>query len=311
MTANIAEQRKAQVEMAAPPAPQGRPGLPRPGPGSLTWRCAADTRGLLLAPATLILQVAHPVVGAAVMNHSTFTAAPWSRLLRTLISVNRLVFGPDPVAWSESQRLRQLHTGIHGVDQTGRRYSALDPEVFAWVHLTLVHLFADVQGLFGPPLTAAELEQLYAEWRQIGRLLGVRDTEVPPNWAAFLRYFDDMVEGTLEANRAVAAVLATVAHPEKPFGLVPAIAWRPVAGRAGGVSLMFTVGTLPAALRERLGLSWTARDEASLNRQAAWMRAFFSVLPSPSLAFSPALPYRLRARLEAFASWPVSRGFPG
>jgi uncharacterized protein (DUF2236 family) len=257
---------------------------------------------LLLAPATLILQVAHPVVGAAVMHHSSFTAAPWSRLFRTLMSVNRLVFGSDPVARSESQRLRQLHAGIRGVDQTGRPYWALDPEAYAWVHLTLVHLFADVQDLFGPPLTTAELEQLYAEWGQIGRLLGVRDTEVPSDWAAFLRYFDDMVEGTLEANRAVEAVLATVAHPEKPFTLVPAIAWRPLAGRAGEVSLLFTVGTLPPVLRERLGLPWTAREEASLNRQAAYMKALFSVVPSPLLALSSALPYRLRARLEAFAS---------
>ena len=279
--------------MAAPPQPEGRPGLPRPGPGSLTWRCAADTRGLLLAPATLILQVAHPVVGAAVMNHSTFTAAPWSRLLRTLTSVNRLVFAPDAIAWSESQRLRQLHARIRGVDHTGRPYSALDPEAYAWVHLTLVHLFAGVQRLFGPPLTAEELERLYAEWLQVGRLLGVRDSEVPPDWTAFLRYFDDMVEGTLEANRAVEAVLTAVAHPEKPLALVPAMAWRPVAGRAGGMSLLFTVGTLPPVLRERLGLSWTAREEASLDRQAACVRAVFSLLPSPLFALSPPLPYRL------------------
>jgi uncharacterized protein (DUF2236 family) len=251
---------------------------------------------LLLAPATLILQVAHPVVGAAVTNHSNFTASPWSRLFRTLMSVNRLVFGPDPIARSESQRLRQLHSRIRGVDPTGRPYWALDPEAYAWVHLTLVHLFADVQRLFGPPLTAEELEQLYTEWRQIGRLLGVRDAEVPPNWAAFLRYFDDMVDGTLEANRAVEAVLATVAHPEKPLGLVPGIAWRPIAGRAGGVSLLFTVGTLPPLLRERLGLSWTAKEEASLDRRAACLRALFSVLPSPTL------PYDLRARLGAFAA---------
>jgi uncharacterized protein (DUF2236 family) len=257
---------------------------------------------LLLAPAALILQVAHPVVGAAVMDHSTFPAAPWSRLFRTLMSVDRLVFAPDPIARSESQRLRQLHARIRGVDETGRAYRALDPEAYAWVHLTLVRLFSDVQRTFGPPLTADEHEQLYAEWGQIGRLLGVEDAEVPSDWAAFLHYFDDMVEGRLEGNRAVEAVLNGVAHPEKPFALVPGIAWRPVAGRAGGASLLFTVGTLPPVLRERLGLSWTAKNEVSLERQAKRLRVFCSVVPSPLFSLSSALPYRLRARLGALAS---------
>jgi uncharacterized protein (DUF2236 family) len=257
---------------------------------------------LLLAPATLILQVAHPMVGAAVINHSNFTAAPWSRLFRTLLSVNRLVFGPDPVARLESQRLRRLHARIRGIDETGRPYWALDPEAYAWVHLTLVRLFVDVQRLFGPPLAAEELEQLYTEWGQIGRLLGVRDSAMPPDWSGFLRYFEDMVESTLETNEAVEAVLATVAHPQKPLALVPGIAWQSIAGRAGGVTLLFTVGTLPPVLRERLGLSWTAREEASLDRRAACLRALFSVLPSPLFGRSSALLFDLGARLGAFPS---------
>src|SRR5437588_236302 len=80
-----------------------RPPAAGPGPGSLTWRCASDTRGVLLAPAALILQVAHPVVGAGVFEHSTFRTDPWVRLARTVRSVNRLVFASAPTAAAESQ----------------------------------------------------------------------------------------------------------------------------------------------------------------------------------------------------------------
>jgi uncharacterized protein (DUF2236 family) len=281
--------------------------VPRPGPGSLTWRCAADTRGLLLAPPTLILQVAHPVVGAGVTQHSNFTAEPWTRLSRTLISVNRIVFAPAASAAAESQRLRRLHATIRGTDDAGRPYHALDPDAYAWVHLTLVHLFVEVQRIFGQPLSPAQKELLYQEWRHVGRLLHVQDQRMPADWDAFGRYFDDMVEHTLEGNRAVEDVLASVAHPKKPLTVLPAAAWQPLAGRAGSLSLLFAVGTLPARLRDRIGLRWTAHDQDRLEQQGRRLRAAFSVVPRPLLTLPPAVPYLVRARLAGL-SGPMTVG---
>jgi uncharacterized protein (DUF2236 family) len=54
--------------------------LRRPGPDSLVWRRMADDRMILLGGATLVLQVAHPAVGAGVAQHSNFKAEPWRRL---------------------------------------------------------------------------------------------------------------------------------------------------------------------------------------------------------------------------------------
>ena len=284
----------APVLRDAGPSPAG---TDRPGPGSLTWRCAADSRGLLLAPATLLLQVAHPIVGAGVAEHSDFTTAPWSRLLRTIMSVNRVVFAPAPAAEAESQRLRRVHAAIRGTDHAGRPYHALDPDAYAWVHLTLVHFFVDVRRILGRPLTPAQQGRLYLEWRQVGRLLGVREDRLPPDWTAFGHYFDDMVNNTLEANQAVEDVLAAVAHPRKPLGLLPSAAWEPVAARAGNLSYLLAVGTLPPVLRERIGLPWTGRDEANLERQSARLRRAFAMLPRPLLTLPPALPYLIGARL--------------
>ena len=252
-----------------------------------------------MAPPTLILQVAHPIVGAGVTRHSNFTAEPWTRLIRTLLSVNRIVFAPAATAQAESQRLRRLHATIRGTDDAGRAYHALDPGAYAWVHLTLVHLFVEVQRVFGQPLTRAQEELLYHEWRHVGRLLHVEEKRMPGDWDAFRWYFDDMVEHTLESNRAVGDVLASVAHPKKPLSVLPAAAWEPVAGRAGNLSILFAAGTLPARLRERIGLPWTAEDQARLEQHGRRLRAAFSVVPRPLLTLPPAMPYLVRARLAA------------
>lgn len=276
---------------------------PRPGRGSLTWRCAADSRNLLLAPAALLLQVAHPVVGAGVTGHSNFRAAPWTRLTRTLRSVDRVVFGPEDVALAEGRRLRHLHTVIRGVDKAGRGYYGLDPAAYAWVHLTLVQLFVDGQRVFGRPLTPPEEQALYLEWRRVGRLLGISAEDLPATWADFRRYFELTVERVLEANQAVEDVLAAVACPKKPGPVVPGWAWDPLARRAGDLALLLSTGVLPPALRRRIGLSWTAVDEGRFERQVDRLRSVFSVVPGPLLSLPPAMPYLARAQL-----WPRSNG---
>jgi uncharacterized protein (DUF2236 family) len=279
--------------------------MERPGPGSLTWRCASDTRGVLLAPAALILQVAHPVVGAGVADHSTFPADPWVRLGRTVRSVNRLVFAPDAAAAAESQRLRRFHARIRGVDGAGRPYRALEPGAYAWVHLTLVHLFVEVQRVLGQPLTPEERQRLYGEWCQVGRLLGLRARDLPSDWNAFRGYFDDTVQHTLRDNQVVQNVLAAVGSPPKPFALLPPAAWRPVAGRAGSLSLLFTAGTLPPPLRARIGLQWTSADAARLDQTAARLRMVLSLMPPAAWTLPTALPYVIQARLRARKQdWP-------
>ncbi len=51
-----------------------RPAGAIPGPSSLTWRYAGDWRGVFGARSTLLLQVAHPVVGVASPTTPTSSA---------------------------------------------------------------------------------------------------------------------------------------------------------------------------------------------------------------------------------------------
>lgn len=274
--------------------------MPPPGPGSLTWRLVGDWRGLLCGGRALLLQVAHPVVGAGVAEHSDFRADPWSRLARTLTSTMTFAYGGPVGAPAEADRLRALHRTIRGTDERGRRYHALDPEAYAWVHLTLFETTLVVQERFGRALSPADQRRLYAEWLAAGRLLGLREGQVPPDLAAFRRYYDRMLADRLEDNRSVRDVLAALADPARPpWWPGPAALWRPAGAAGGRLNTLVTVGTLPPVLRDRLGLAWSARDERRLARFAALVRAV-----------APRVPGRLRHHPIAWRAIRAAAGGP-
>ncbi len=85
-----------------------------PGPGSVAWRLSSDARIMSTAGYALMLQVAHPTVGAGVHEHSNFEADPWGRLLRTLDYTTVMVYGRPELAGRDGQahpRDAQAHQG--------------------------------------------------------------------------------------------------------------------------------------------------------------------------------------------------------
>jgi uncharacterized protein (DUF2236 family) len=251
-----------------------------PKPGSLVWRYFGDSRAALLGPQLLVLQVAHPVVGAGVLEHSNFQREPWRRLMRTFLSVSTVIYGGQDAASAEGARLRRLHRTIRGVDDQGRRYRALDPDAYSWVHATLVKGALDAHELFGRGLPAERIPEYYAQMRDVGRLLGLRDRDMPPDWQSFQTYYDDVVASRLEVNQTVWDVIDSVQHPKRP-GRVPDALWRLYAHSSGRRNYHVLVGTLPPSYRAQLGLPWTARDERRLRRYARGVRVFMAMVPPP------------------------------
>ncbi|GAA4880119.1 oxygenase MpaB family protein [Saccharopolyspora cebuensis] len=275
-----------------------RAGLP--GPESETWRRFAALPGVFVAGTGLLLQVAHPVVGAGVLQHSDFRNTPWSRAFRTHLSTMRFVYGLGHGAEVEGDRLRRVHRTIRGVDEQGREYHALDPVAYAWVHLTLARFMVDTAAWFGTPMTEDETERMWQEFRAVGRALHVRDRHMPPDWAGASRWFDEVVHEVLESNQSTRDVLDSLAHPAPPHPLVPRRAWDLVMRPAGRVVTLTSVGILPEELRDRLGLVWTSADERRLRRFAGVVRAVMRVLPEPlrypPLAYAVILRARWRQR---------------
>src|SRR5947209_20205911 len=88
------------------------------GPESMTWQRASDARLYLVMLYPLLLQVAHPTVGAGVRDYSDFESRPWDRLWRTLDYVSLIVYGGHD-AIATGRRLRALHKGFTGVREDG------------------------------------------------------------------------------------------------------------------------------------------------------------------------------------------------
>jgi uncharacterized protein (DUF2236 family) len=272
--------------------------MDRPGPDSLVWQRLADDRGLMIGGATLVLQVAEPTVGAGVEQHSNFKAEPWRRLYGTVLSLTTIVYGTTAEACAEVERLRQMHQPIRGIDSQGRRYAALRPAPWAWVHGTLAWAVIELNELFRTPFTAAETEQYWQEWLEVGRLLGVRDGDLPDTYAGFVALIDDAARAGLEDNQSVRDVVASVSVIPPPVWLrFLGPVWRLLIGRPiGSLSRLMTIGALPPALAARLGLSLTEREQRRLNRFIAVIAGLRRLLPPPLRPGPLALLIRWRSR---------------
>ena len=254
----------------------------------------------------LLLQTTHPTVGAGVKEHSLYSKDPWGRLLRTLDFTNLLVYGGPEAAAKTGRFVRDMHKRIKGVKPDGERYSALEPEAYAWVHATLADAIITAHGQFGHPFTDAESQQLWHEWRKLGRLLGVRERDMPETWDGMREWFDWMVEHRLESTEAAQDVIATLGTPAAPpIKWLNDPAWR--AARVPIVQLfnLGTIGLLPPVMRERLGLKWTRTQQAELRALGAAARAATPLMPATLRNMGPA---HLRWRRKEIAATYLSDG---
>ncbi|MGI8921353.1 MAG: oxygenase MpaB family protein [Solirubrobacteraceae bacterium] len=286
------------VDVAAPRSTRAPHTL---GPDSLIWQRTGDWRLLLVGGRSLLLQVAHPAVAAGVATFSDYERDPWGRLKRTIDLYSGVLFD-GPRSPETATRLRDLHKRVKGVDHHGNRYHALEPKAFHWVHATLVDGIVVMLERFCKPLRAAEKDRVYAEMCEVGQLYGVRERDMPPDWASFQRYFADFVRDELEDNDVVRNVLAHVASPPRhPKVPVPDALWRLGMRPGARVSRLATIGLLPKAYRERLGLAWTARHERELGLYGELVRRSFPLLPARVRLVPPAFAARQRMRAGARA----------
>lgn len=272
---------------------------PGPGqftPGTILWHLAGDIRTLVALPPTFVLQVAHPAVGAGVDEYSVFRTDPWGRADRSLRSLQLWVYG-GPEAAREGRRLRRMHKNITGTDTRGRKYHALTPDLYGWVHATAFPGFLRASEYMGRPLGPAQERRLYAELLQLGRVLGLNDRDMPQSPAEFWEYFDHVVDEELEYTVVVSELL----DPERPLPPpddAPALlrmAWPRISPPLTRIRVFFTIGLMHPAVRAKLGLHWSDRDERRLRRLGNVIRTVVPVLPE-RLRY---LPLARRARRAA------------
>ncbi|MFI0090818.1 oxygenase MpaB family protein [Streptomyces bobili] len=215
-----------------------------------------DPRWALAIIRATVLEAAHPQIGAALVDNSTFVAHPWRRLRNTFLSMRRM-FDADPtVREREAARLNRLHARMSGSDSRGRAYDAMDRAARAWVVATLFESAVTMCRLSGQPLDQDTMERMYAEYRVYLAALDGDAGELPEDLNDFWRYFDRVVEDELENTEAARVILYRLFdHLPAPALLAGApTLWA--AGRAvvGPLLGVITVASLPEPYRRRAGL---------------------------------------------------------
>ncbi|MCM6774003.1 DUF2236 domain-containing protein [Nocardia sp. CDC159] len=264
------------------PEPAPTSALRTVGPGSATWRWGVDWRVALASRAVLLLEVAHPVVGAGVIDHSEFLSDRWARISRTFASARRVAgfHGPD-AAVAEGQRLREVHRTISGVDAHGRPYHALNADAYLWVHATGYAGPAVVRRAFGDRVEADREEALFREWQDLAGILRIPGRVVPRTRAEFWTYYEHTVETVLERNAATDLILELDRKPMPvpPNLTVPQPVWNGLATPLAALLRLTTAGMLAPTLRARLGVPWSSAREKRFGRVVSTVRVLDRLLP--------------------------------
>lgn len=255
---------------------------PMHGVDSLTIRLAGDVRMGLVGGRTFVMQVAHPAVGAGVNQFSEFRSDPWKRLELIAQSGVRYLYRGEAAGFEEGRRLRRIHADIKGVDSRGRKYHSLDPDVYGWVHTVFFDSIVTAHALFGDPLTRAEQERLFLEWRQGGRVFGLRDEDLPESVDAYWRLYAERIESTLEYNAVMDWILAGEQMPKPPnLAQLPDAVWTRLWRPLARLQTKLILGTLPPAFRAKIAdhRPWNETDQRRFDRFARFVRRTVPRLP--------------------------------
>ena len=242
---------------------------------------------MLGGPRALLMQAAHPLVAAGIVDHSRFREDPWRRLARTMTGLYTIVFGTREEAERVGTVTRAAHEGVCG-GRGGRSYSAAEPALMLWVHSTLVDTGLVMYETFVRQLEPAMAEDFYQQMKVVATLFGVPPDVHPPTLSDFRSYQRSMLESEeVRVGPDACAVAATVMAPPAPLPLRPAL--RAIAAQGAGL--------LPPTLREQYGLRWTRADGLALRASSQSCRRLLPLLPAV-LRQTERLPLRL---VTAFA----------
>ncbi|MFJ9950743.1 oxygenase MpaB family protein [Kitasatospora sp. NPDC091207] len=252
--AEAAPETETETETATESA--GRHG-PLFGPGTRFHRLFDDPCWAVAMIRATVLEAAHPQIGAALADSSTFVTHPWRRLTNTLRSLQRMTGTDEPAREREAARLNRMHGRLNGTDAANRPYDAMDPAARAWVVATMFESAVIMFRWSGRPLDQAAMEELYAEFRAFLAVMGDASGQLPESLRDFWPYYDRVVEEELENTEALRTILYHLFDhlPAPPLLEGLPTVWAAGRALAGPTIGVVTVASLPEAFRRRAGLT--------------------------------------------------------
>jgi uncharacterized protein (DUF2236 family) len=147
------------------------------GPESIAWQIHADFISMMIGGiSSLILQALHPQALAGVWDHSSFREDLKGRLGRTAFFIAATTYGSTEMANNIIEKVNHIHTKIAGLDEFGKPYSATDPLLLAWVHLTETRSFMNAfENHRKEKISLKDKDQYFLEMKALGERMGATD----------------------------------------------------------------------------------------------------------------------------------------
>lgn len=241
------------------------------GRSSVYWRVNSEPVIFAGGGRALLMQVAHPGVGAGVEQHSSYASDPWGRFFRTVDIMMKLSFGSPEVSARQQRMLAKMHRRVVGTTDDGTPYTASDTALQVWVWATLVDTALLAYELVRPRLSTDDRDRYYAESKLMAYGCGVPEGACPDTWDDFVAYIDEVVERDLRVTDSARSVATAAMVPPLPG----------VAGRAAGVpNQLLTVGLMAPSLREQYGFEWSAAHDRRLARWVVGAKALTAAQPT-------------------------------
>src|SRR5215211_9197581 len=147
---------------------------------SMLRRVAGHRVTALSGPRALLVMAAHPVAFAGFFAHTGALADPYARLERTATVMNAIAFGTRRQADRLTAHVRAMHRRVRGSlteaagpFPAGTPYRGDDPEHLLWILGALAESAMLVYDKYVRSLSRAELDDLWDDYRVVGKLFGI------------------------------------------------------------------------------------------------------------------------------------------
>ncbi len=228
----------------------------------------------------ILLQLAHPLVAAAVNDYSGFDRSAGGyvrRVRRTVGGMLEITFGSPERAREAIGHINRIHQRISGtleepagIFPAGTQYSATDPALLLWVHATLLDSMMLIYESLVAPLTREERDRFCQEAAETGRLLGIPADRLPADQQSLESYLAEMyASGQIAVGPAARRLADGLFAP--PLG---------PATRLFRITRLVTTGLLPEHVRAGYGLAWDARRARTFRAIMAIIRRARRLLPA-------------------------------
>ncbi|MEA2430182.1 MAG: hypothetical protein QOI19_655 [Thermoleophilaceae bacterium] len=221
---------------------------------SMLRRIHRERAVALSGPRALLMQAAHPLAVSGLLVHSTAVDEPYERLARTAAVMSTIGFGTRADADRVTRHVRAMHRQVRGrirqptgAYPAGTPYRADQPDLLMWVLFTLVDSALVVYQLYVEKLSDEQQAAYWEDYKQVGRLFGLRDRDMPATIDDLREYKRKMLSGDAlhVSDWARRRAREIVLEPPVPFVA------RPLLETVNFI----TIALLPDRIRREYGFS--------------------------------------------------------